>query len=90
MEELPADVAAFVETHLVDRRNSNAVKWDGLAGEFGRTDLLPMWIADTEFKAPQAVIDALTARIQEGTFGYSFGHNPTTMPSLIGKRLAMA
>ncbi|EKQ14968.1 PLP-dependent beta-cystathionase/maltose regulon repressor [Lacticaseibacillus paracasei] len=71
MEELPADVAAFVETHLVDRRNSNAVKWDGLAGEFGRTDLLPMWIADTEFKAPQAVIDALTARIQEGTFGYS-------------------
>ena len=46
MEELPADVAAFVETHLVDRRNSNAVKWDGLAGEFGRTDLLPMWISD--------------------------------------------
>jgi cystathionine beta-lyase len=71
MEELPADVAAFVDAHLVDRRNSNAVKWDGLKEEFGRDDLLPMWIADTEFKAPQAVLDALTARVQEGTFGYS-------------------
>ncbi len=90
MEELPADVAAFVETHLVDRRNSNAVKWDGLAGEFGRTDLLPMWIADTEFKAPQAVIDALTARIQEGTFGYSIRPQSYYDAFIDWERLAMA
>lgn len=71
MEDLPTDIATFVDTHLVDRHNSNAVKWDGLKEEFGRADLLPMWIADTEFKAPQAVLDALTARVKEGTFGYS-------------------
>ncbi|KMO64995.1 hypothetical protein PY99_05955 [Lacticaseibacillus rhamnosus] len=64
MEDLPTDIATFVDTHLVDRHNSNAVKWDGLKEEFGRADLLPMWIADTEFKAPQAVLDALTARVK--------------------------
>ena len=86
MEDLPTDIATFVDTHLVDRHNSNAVKWDGLKEEFGRADLLPMWIADTEFKAPQAVLDALTARVKEGTFGYSI----ITKPSLTGKRNDMA
>ena len=42
MEDLPTDIATFVDTHLVDRHNSNAVKWDGLKEEFGRADLLPM------------------------------------------------
>ena len=36
MEDLPTDIATFVDTHLVDRHNSNAVKWDGLKEEFGR------------------------------------------------------
>ena len=76
MEDLPTDIATFVDTHLVDRHNSNAVKWDGLKEEFGRADLLPMWIADTEFKAPQAVLDALTARVKEDVWLF---HSPAVL-----------
>ena len=64
MEDLPTDIATFVDTHLVDRHNSNAVKWDGLKEEFGRADLLPMWIADTEFKTPQAVFGCIDSSRQ--------------------------
>ncbi|KRM87733.1 MalY/PatB family protein [Lacticaseibacillus thailandensis] len=70
--QLPVAVKAFVDANLVDRRGTNSEKWDGLQGEFGATDLLPLWIADMEFKAPQAVRDALTARVANGVYGYSF------------------
>ena len=33
-------------------------------------DILPMWIADTDFKCPQPVIDACVSRMQEGVYGY--------------------
>lgn len=33
-------------------------------------NVLPMWIADTDFKAPQPVVDALKARVEQGVFGY--------------------
>lgn len=33
-------------------------------------DVIPMWIADTDFKAPQPVVDALVARMQKGVYGY--------------------
>ena len=35
-----------------------------------RSDVLPMWIADTDFKAPQPIVDALTERMAEGVYGY--------------------
>lgn len=31
-----------------DRRNTNSVKWDDLEEKFGRTDLLPAWVADMD------------------------------------------
>lgn len=58
----------------VDRRGTNCVKWDGRQEVFGNADVVPMWIADAEFAAPQPVIDALAARVQHGAFGYS-AHN---------------
>lgn len=57
----------------VDRVNSNSTKWDNRERSFGRADVVPMWIADTDFPAPQQVIDALVARAQHGAFGYSAG-----------------
>lgn len=62
----------FIEKYAVARQNTNSAKWDGLKSQFGQDDLLPLWVADTEFKAPQAVIDAMQARISHGAFGYSF------------------
>ncbi|MDO4740471.1 MAG: PatB family C-S lyase [Eubacteriales bacterium] len=57
----------------VNRENSNATKWDNRLSSFGKADIVPMWIADTDFPTPQEVIDALVARAQHGAFGYSAG-----------------
>lgn len=56
---------------VVDRKNSDSVKWNGMQSIYGTNDLLPMWVADTDFKAPSKVIDALLKRVQHGVFGYA-------------------
>ncbi len=57
----------------VDRRGTGSLKWDGLRNRFGveGPDFLPMWVADTEFQAPEPVIEALTRCARHGVFGYS-------------------
>lgn len=55
----------------VDRHNTDSLKYD-FAAERGRPEnLLPLWVADMDFRAPQPVIDALAARTQHGIFGYT-------------------
>lgn len=61
----------FVSKYRVERRNTSAVKWDGMQEEFGRSDLYPLWVADTEFKIPESSIKALQQRVAHGAFGYS-------------------
>lgn len=56
---------------VIDRRNTDSMKWDWNEALFGTSDLLPMWIADTDFKAPQAVVDAMRERMDHGVFGYT-------------------
>lgn len=55
----------------VDRQNTHCTKWDSRQAVFGSADVVPMWVADTDFPTPQEVIDALVARAQHGAFGYS-------------------
>lgn len=62
---------------LIDRMNTHSVKWDHADAIFGKQDLLPMWVADMDFKVPQAVIDALAARVNHGVFGYSMATEHT-------------
>lgn len=38
---------------------------------FGREDVIPLWVADTDFAAPQAVTDALVARARHPAYGYT-------------------
>jgi len=60
-----------------DRSQSASEKWDKAAmlKHFGRDDLLPFWVADMEFKAPQAVQNALVERSQNGVYGYEYRHD---------------
>lgn len=53
----------------VDRRGTYSVKWDGMP--FDKEDLLPMWVADMEFPAPDAVREALKKRIDHPVYGYT-------------------
>jgi cystathionine beta-lyase len=50
----------------IDRRNTDSIKWSKYAGR----DILPLWVADMDFAAPPAVLDALQQRIAQGVFGY--------------------
>ncbi|WP_050183023.1 MalY/PatB family protein [Domibacillus robiginosus] len=56
---------------VIERRGTNAVKWDGLKAVFGREDVLPMWVADMDFKAPDVVIDAIKQSADHGVYGYT-------------------
>ena len=56
---------------VVDRSKNNAAKYDERIKKFDTDKVIPLWIADMDFKSPQPVIDALTARAQEGIWGYT-------------------
>ena len=56
---------------IIDRTNSDSVKLERLKSYFGRDDLIPLWVADMDFKSPPAVIDALKERVAHGLFGYT-------------------
>jgi len=50
---------------IIDRRCTESYKW-----HYYPEDVLPMWLADMDFKAPEPVIQALTERVNHGVFGY--------------------
>lgn len=56
---------------VVDRNNTNSIKWDFTEQSFGSKDILPMWIADMDFRSPQPVIDAIKRVAEHGIFGYT-------------------
>ncbi|OLN29373.1 MalY/PatB family protein [Desulfosporosinus metallidurans] len=58
---------------ITDRHHTNSIKWDFNQRTFGREDVLPLWVADMDFKAPEAVVEALVKRAQHGIYGYSEG-----------------
>lgn len=58
---------------IIDRHNTNSVKWDFVSEKLGLNgdNLLPMWVSDYDFAAPEAVTSALHQRVDHGVFGYS-------------------
>lgn len=56
---------------VIDRRGSNAAKFDETYNVFGREDVIPMWIADMDYMADDQIIYALNKRVNQGVFGYT-------------------
>ena len=44
---------------IIERRGTNSVKWDGVKNIWGRDDLLPMWVADMDFKVAPEISDEI-------------------------------
>ena len=57
---------------IIERRGTDSVKWDGVQKVWGRNDLLPMWVADMDFRTPPFVMDALRKRLDHAVLGYTF------------------
>ena len=56
---------------IVDRKGTGALKLELRQKAFGRTDLLPLWIADMDFETPAFIIDAMRKRLEHPIFGYT-------------------
>ena len=56
---------------VVDRKDNCAAKYDERVKKFGTDQVIPLWVADMDFQTAQPIIDALTARAQEGIWGYT-------------------
>lgn len=50
---------------LIDRRSTNSIKWNAYP-----EDVLPLWVADMDFAAPEPIIKALQKAVEHGVFGY--------------------
>ena len=68
---------------IVDRSRTDTVKLDKLKALFGRDDLIPLWVADMDFKSPPAIIQALQERVLHGVFGYTLPSEEYTR-SIVG------
>lgn len=68
---MSAPVGKYDFDAVIDRKNTGSLKWDSLREHFGSDDLLPLWVADMDFRSPRPVIDALVERAKHGIYGYS-------------------
>ncbi|MEW7913763.1 MalY/PatB family protein [Enterococcus avium] len=55
----------------IDRLGSNSVKWDAILKSYNEENLLPLWIADMDFKAPAGVLQAYQKLLEHGILGYA-------------------
>ena len=56
---------------IIDRSENRSAKYDERIKKFGTADVIPLWIADMDFRTAQPIIDALTERAQQGLWGYT-------------------
>ncbi len=80
MESETMDLRRTVFDSLIDRRSTDSLKW----GTYDK-EVLPLWVADMDFAAPEAVIRALRGRIDHGIFGYA--KRPLALIETIQERL---
>lgn len=57
---------------IVPRRHTDCLKYDNLQEMFGTEEVLPMWIADMDFKTPDFIVDAIRTRLSHELLGYSY------------------
>lgn len=57
---------------VISRRHTDCEKYDHLQQPFGREDVLPMWVADMDFRAAPEIIEAASECCRRGVFGYTF------------------
>lgn len=67
---------------IIERKNTDCLKYDWAKDIFGSDDVLPMWIADMDFRTPQCIVDVMRKRMEHEIFGYTF-LSPQWKPAII-------
>lgn len=58
---------------IVERRGSNSIKFDAVKKRFGDENLVPLWVADMDFRTPDFIVNAIKKRCEHEVFGYTYG-----------------
>jgi cystathionine beta-lyase len=66
------DMKTYNFDELIDRTNTNCIKYDARKMFFGDANVLPLWVADMDFKTPDFIVDAIKKRAEHEIFGYTF------------------
>lgn len=66
----------------INRENSDSVKYDLRDEKFGKKDIIPMWVADMDFRTPGFITDKLRERLDHEIYGYFF-RSPQYFNSII-------
>ena len=61
---------------IIDRVNTNCVKYDLRSKVFGNPEVIPMWVADMDFETPDFVREAVIQRAEHPVYGYHFKDRP--------------
>jgi len=56
---------------IIDRRNTDAIKVERCKTLFGTEDVLPLWVADMDFRTPDFIISAIQKRLEHPILGYT-------------------
>ena len=56
---------------VIDRSHNRSAKYDERIKKFGTADVIPLWVADMDFRTAQPIIDACKAKAEEGIWGYT-------------------
>lgn len=56
---------------IISRKGTSCLKYDTGSERIGRSDLLPMWVADMDFALPEEILDVIRKRVDHGIFGYT-------------------
>ena len=57
---------------IVPRKHTNCLKYDNVMEIFGTEDILPMWIADMDFRTPDFIVNAIRKRLDHELLGYTY------------------
>ncbi len=68
---------------IVSREGTNSIKYDARERFFGSKDVLPLWVADMDFRTPDFIVEAIKKRAEHEIFGYTF-RDDSYFNSIIG------
>ena len=75
---------------IIDRRGTGALKYEALLPRWGRDDLIPLWVADMDFKTPPFIMEAIRRRCEHEILAIPSSPAPSLTPSGTGWAAATA
>lgn len=57
---------------IINRENTNSIKWDRRKNIVGTENVIPLWVADMDFPSPKEVREAMMKRLEHPIYGYTY------------------